>query len=168
MSARVCIHPSTFVRASGQRTLTYCTQWNRDAVLCSSFSLIVGMNRGVSPTRTRSKRPQPPNRNHRSLYAIGCHLFTTRHTTHDFFQTMQQVQHAYVTHARACLLVRSLPFVPYPPQLGSDESELQIVREGGLAPILEGATSSNVELQSQCARALRNLSVNREQHIILM
>lgn len=36
------------------------------------------------------------------------------------------------------------------------------MREGGLSPILEGACSSNMDLKSQCARALRNLSVNRE------
>lgn len=47
--------------------------------------------------------------------------------------------------------------------LYSDESEIQIVHEGGLVPILEGASSSNLDLQSQCARAMRNLSVNREQ-----
>ena len=52
--------------------------------------------------------------------------------------------------------------------LHSDESELQIVREGGLIPILEGATSSSVDLQSQCARAMRNLSVNREYPFVLM
>lgn len=37
------------------------------------------------------------------------------------------------------------------------------MREGGLIPILEGARSSSIDLQSQCARAMRNLSVNREQ-----
>lgn len=49
---------------------------------------------------------------------------------------------------------------PLPPV--ADESEVQIVREGGLGPILTGAKNANMELQSQCARALRNLSVNRE------
>lgn len=44
----------------------------------------------------------------------------------------------------------------------SDKSEIQIVQEGGLGPILDGAASPDRELQSQCARALRNLSVNRE------
>ena len=55
------------------------------------------------------------------------------------------------------------PFiVTLPNFFKADESELEIVREGGLSPILEGARSSSIDLKSQCARALRNLSVNRE------
>lgn len=43
----------------------------------------------------------------------------------------------------------------------SDANEVEIAREGGLKPIIDGAFSESVELQSQVARALRNLSVNR-------
>ena len=48
------------------------------------------------------------------------------------------------------------------PTSTQDTSEIEIVQEGGLGPILDGAASPDRELQSQCARALRNLSVNRE------
>ena len=43
-----------------------------------------------------------------------------------------------------------------------DNNELQIAQQGGLAPILQGAQAPQPELQSQSARALRNLSVNAE------
>jgi hypothetical protein len=43
-----------------------------------------------------------------------------------------------------------------------DANEVEIAREGGLKPIIEGARSESIELQSQVARALRNLSVNRK------
>jgi len=43
----------------------------------------------------------------------------------------------------------------------ADANEVEIARKGGLKPIIDGATSESVELQSQVARALRNLSVNR-------
>lgn len=43
----------------------------------------------------------------------------------------------------------------------TDANELEIAREGGLKPIIESAQSDSIELQSQVARALRNLSVNR-------
>lgn len=42
-----------------------------------------------------------------------------------------------------------------------DANELEIAREGGLEPIIDAATSDSMDLQSQAARALRNLSVNR-------
>jgi len=45
--------------------------------------------------------------------------------------------------------------------LFADANEVEIAREGGLKPIIDGAYSESVELQSQVARALRNLSVNR-------
>ena len=41
-----------------------------------------------------------------------------------------------------------------------DANEVEIAQEGGLVPILDAATSNNMDLQSQAARALRNLSVN--------
>lgn len=43
-----------------------------------------------------------------------------------------------------------------------DANEVAIAHEGGLSPIIEGVKSDSIELQSQIARALRNLSVNRE------
>lgn len=45
--------------------------------------------------------------------------------------------------------------------MSADANEVEIAREGGLKPIIDGARSESVELQSQVARALRNLSVNR-------
>jgi hypothetical protein len=39
-------------------------------------------------------------------------------------------------------------------------SQAEIARAGGLEPILRAAASDNFELQSQAARAMRNLSVN--------
>jgi hypothetical protein len=44
----------------------------------------------------------------------------------------------------------------------NDNNEVEIARSGGLQPILQGAQTENMELQSQAARALRNLSVNRK------
>ena len=47
----------------------------------------------------------------------------------------------------------------------ADENEAQIAKLGGLKPIIRAAgVSTNKELQSQSARALRNLSVNGESH----
>lgn len=48
-----------------------------------------------------------------------------------------------------------------------DANELAIANEGGLEPIIDGATSDSLDLQSQCARALRNLSVNRKCIILI-
>lgn len=42
----------------------------------------------------------------------------------------------------------------------TDANEIEIVEVGGLKPILEGAATGSQDLQAQCARALRNLSVN--------
>ncbi len=41
-----------------------------------------------------------------------------------------------------------------------DANEIEIAQKGGLAPIIAAARSGDLELESQCARALRNLSVN--------
>lgn len=50
----------------------------------------------------------------------------------------------------------------------SDANEVEIARKGGLKPIIDGAHSESVELQSQVARALRNLSVNRTFSFVLL
>ena len=42
----------------------------------------------------------------------------------------------------------------------NDSNEMLIAQLGGLEPILNAADTSNLDLQSQSARALRNLSVN--------
>lgn len=46
--------------------------------------------------------------------------------------------------------------------MDADSNEVEIVRGGGLAPILAGAQTPSPDLQAQCARALRNLSVSGE------
>ena len=46
-----------------------------------------------------------------------------------------------------------------------DANEIEIAQEGGIEPIISAAESDSVDLQSQAARALRNLSVNRKSRI---
>jgi hypothetical protein len=48
-----------------------------------------------------------------------------------------------------------------------DTNEVDIARLGGLEPILDGASSSHLDLQSQSARALRNLSVHPDNKIAI-
>ena len=50
----------------------------------------------------------------------------------------------------------------------NDANEVQIARDGGLRPILEGAESPSTDLQAQAARALRNLSVNPANQVKLV
>lgn len=45
---------------------------------------------------------------------------------------------------------------------GADANEATIAEKGGLPPIIAATKSVDVELQSQAARALRNLSVREE------
>lgn len=47
----------------------------------------------------------------------------------------------------------------------ADSNEIEIAKKGGIAPIIEAARSGDLELESQAARALRNLSVNDDNKV---
>ena len=52
------------------------------------------------------------------------------------------------------------------PLRGADSNEVEIAAKGGIGPIIEAARSGDLELESQAARALRNLSVCEENKAI--